>query len=69
MVMPVEPHQLSVPCFHMESRTAPGQFQDRAAAAGAERISAPLLVEDAVAEELLQIVLQRWREGLRLLTG
>lgn len=48
---------------------APGQFHDRAAAAGAERISAPLLAEDAVAEEILQIVLQRWQEGLRLLTG
>ena len=35
----------------------------------AERISAPLLVEDAVAEEILEIVLQRRQEGLRLLTG
>ena len=46
---------------------APGQFHDRAAAAGAERISAPLLGEDGVAEEILEIVLQRWQEGLRLL--
>lgn len=46
---------------------APGQFHDRAAASGAERISAALLEEDGVAEEILEIVLQRWREGLRLL--
>ena len=48
---------------------APGQFHDRAADAGAERISAPLLVEDAVAEEILEIVLQRRQEGLRLLAS
>ena len=35
----------------------------------AERISAPLLVEDAVAEEILEIVLQRRQEGLRLLAS
>ena len=48
---------------------SPGQFHDRAAAAGAERTSAPLLGEDGAAEEILEIVLQRWQEGLRLLAA
>lgn len=48
---------------------SPGQFHDRAAAAGPERLSAPLLGEDGVAEEVLEIVLERWREGLRRLAA
>lgn len=47
---------------------SPGVFQDRAEQAGADVLSAPLLGEDTIAEEVIEIVLERWQEGLRRLT-
>ena len=43
---------------------SPGDFHERAAEAGADVLSPPLLGADGIAEEIVEIVLDRRREGL-----